>query len=161
MIQAQPLVGATFELYRDNGGTPNVLDATDTLVDTQGPTGANGRVSFTNVLPGVQYIVHESITPAGHETAADQLITPAAGDQDAAVELTFVDVRKFTIIVLVCKESNNTLYPSTVTVDGADKTSLATGGGGTITDAQLCALGGASYSGKHTGNHPGNVNIPV
>jgi hypothetical protein len=48
-----------------------------------------------------------------------------------------------------------------VTVDGVNKTSLAPGGGGTITDASLCGLGGASYDNKAVGNHPANVNIPL
>jgi hypothetical protein len=62
---------------------------------------------------------------------------------------------------VVCRETGPALYKSTVTVDGVDKTSLGTGGGGTLTDAQICGIGGARYTGKHTGDHASNVNIPT
>ena len=77
------------------------------------------------------------------------------------VSVTLENPRRFKIFVLVCRDCDTTLYPSTVTVDGTDKTSLAAGGGGAIADADLCALDGASYDGKHTGSHPANVSIPV
>ena len=96
-------------------------------------------------------------TVIGGDCAADGSVTLAAGD---AKTCTITNSRLFKIIVLVCNQSTNTLHASTVTVDGVDKTSLATGGGGTLTDAALCALGGAAYPDKNTGNHPGNVNIP-
>jgi hypothetical protein len=152
------LEGAIFTLFTDNaplgGSAPH--GAEDTSTGLTCTTNANGNCSFTNVVPG-QYWLVETKTPDGYDTAADQNVIVGAGETKA---LTFTDVRKFKVIVLVCQESNNQLYPSTVTVDGVDKTSLGHNGGGTLTDADLCALGGASYGGKHTGNHPANVNIP-
>ena len=90
----------------------------------------------------------------GHDLAPDQNVTIGAG---GTVSLTFTDHRKFTVIVIVCKESDNSLYSSTVTVDGENKSSLGTA----ANESTLCALGGASYAGKHTGAHPANVNIPT
>jgi hypothetical protein len=40
------------------------------------------------------------------------------------VKLTFTNPRLFKVIVLVCQQSNNSLYSSTVTVDGENKASL-------------------------------------
>jgi hypothetical protein len=111
---------------------------------------------MSNIVPGTYWVV-ETTTPAGYVTAADQQVTVGAG---GTVSLTFTNPRKFKVIVIVCQQSNNSLHASTVTVDGVEKSSLATGGGGTLTDAQVCGLGGASYSDLQKGSHTGSVNIP-
>ncbi|WP_369046614.1 MSCRAMM family protein [Sinomonas sp. P10A9] len=145
------LAGAVFQLL---SGT--------TVVQTSSPTDASGNYTFTNVVPGA-YTVHESTIPSGYAGATDQTVTVAPGagvdGNVPAVTLTFVDNRQFTIIVLVCKDADHSLYGSTVTVDTVNKTSLAAGGGGAISDASLCALGGATYSPKGTGDHTANVRI--
>jgi hypothetical protein len=89
-------------------------------------------------------------------TAAPQ---PAVIGASGTVTLTFTDPRAFKVVVLVCKEADNSLYSSTVTVDGVDKTSLAAAPSG-LTAAQLCGLGGAAYDDKSYGNHPADINIP-
>jgi hypothetical protein len=151
-----PLAGAVFTLYADaapTGGTgPGAEDAATAFTCT---TTDAGTCSFLNIVQGSYWVV-ETTTPAGHDTAAAQLATVGAG---GTVSLTFVDPRDFKIIVLVCKEADNSLYSSTVTVDGEDKTSLGTSPSG-LTSAQLCALGGATYGDKSYGNHDSNVNIP-
>jgi hypothetical protein len=149
------LAGAVFTLYNDNAPVGGTRGAEDTSTGVTCAVDGSGNCSFANLVPGNYWVV-ETTTPPGHATAPDQQAVVGAG---GSISLTFVDPREFKVIVLVCKESNNTLYPSTVTVDGLNKTSLATGGGGTITDAQLCGLGGASYGDKLVGNHPANVNI--
>jgi hypothetical protein len=155
-----PLAGAIFTLYTDNAPTGSFTNA-DVTTGSTCQTGANGNCSFTNVPLGT-YCVVETTTPSGYDTADPQCnLVIDVVNNGRTLNLTFANPRKFTIIVLVCRQSDNTLYKSTVTVDGTNKTSLGTGGGGTITDAQLCALGGAAYSGKHTGDHAANVNIPT
>ena len=67
-----------------------------------------------------------------------------------------MNVRRFTIIVVVCRESDDSLYQSGVTIDGETKQSLAFNGA----DDALCGTGGARFEGKHVGSHPGNVAIP-
>jgi hypothetical protein len=106
-------------------------------------------------VPGEHWIV-ETVTPP-HDSAPDKHVTVTAGH---TTSVTLENPRRCKIVVLVCRESDDKLYPSTVTVDGTDKTSLNTVGGG-VTDADLCGLGGASYQGKHVGDHPGNVHIPT
>lgn len=155
---ASALQGAVFTLYNDAAPIGGTFDpATDLAVTpaTTCTTGADGKCSFTQVLAGNYWVV-ETTTPAGHDTAAPQAVTLVGGTN---VSLTFVDPRAFKIIVLVCKDADNSLYSSTVTVDGVDKSSLSTAPSG-ITSAQLCSLGGAAYDDKNFGNHPANVNIP-
>jgi hypothetical protein len=153
-----PLAGAVFTLHNDAAPIGGTFDpATDLAVTpaTTCTTGADGKCSFTQILAGNYWVV-ETTTPAGHDTAAPQAVTLVGG---ATVSLTFVDPRDFKIIVLVCKEVDNSLYSSTVTVDGVDKSSLSAAPSG-LTSAQLCGLGGAAYDDKSYGNHPANVNIP-
>jgi hypothetical protein len=153
------LQGAVFELYSDNapvdGSPPH--GAEDTATGQTCTTDSGGDCTISNVVPGPYWIV-ETTTPTGYDSAADKSITVSAG-QNTSVTLT--DPRKFRVIVIVCQQgTNDTLHPSTVTVDGVDKTSLDTGGGGALTDAQVCGIGGARYSDKHAGDHPANVHIP-
>ncbi|MBT2513417.1 SpaA isopeptide-forming pilin-related protein [Arthrobacter sp. ISL-30] len=154
---ASALQGAVFTLYNDATPVGGTLGAEDTAVvpTTSCTTGADGKCSFTNISVGNYWVV-ETTTPAGHATAAPQAVTLTG---DVTVPLIFVDPRDFKVIVLVCKEADNSLYPSTVTLDGVDKTSLATAPAG-LTAAQLCGLGGAAYDDKSYGDHPANVNIP-
>jgi hypothetical protein len=152
---ASALQGAVFTLYKDNAPVGTALGAEDTVTTFTCTTGADGKCSFTNIPVGNYWVV-ETTTPAGHDTAAPQAVTLTGA---AEVTLTFVDPRDFKVIVLVCKQADNSLYPSTVTLDGVDKTSLAAAPTG-LTAAQLCGLGGAAYENKHTGDHGGNVNIP-
>lgn len=149
------LQGVVFTLFVDNpplGGSPP-HGAEDTATLKTCTTDANGDCSITDVIPGRYWVVETTGKP-GHNTAPDQNVIVGAG---TTLNLEFTDPRRFTIIVLVCRESDNTLYSSTVTVDGANLNSLGTA----ANESTLCALQGARYTGKLTGNHPGNVNIPT
>ena len=79
---------------------------------------------------------------------------------NGSASLTFSDPRLFKVIVLVCQQSNNQLYSGSVTVNGQTKTSLSSGEGGTLTDAQLCNVGGAQFPKQNVGSYPATVNIP-
>jgi len=149
------LAGAVFTLYNNAAPLAAPRGVEDTTTGSTCTTNASGDCSFTNVLAG-EYWVVETTTPAGYDTAADQPATVTAG---ATVTLTFTDPRDFKIIVLVCKSADNSLYPSTVTVDGVALTSLGAAPAG-FTAAGLCGLGGAAYEDKKVGNHPANVAIP-
>jgi len=154
------LQGAEFELYTDNaplGGSPP-KGAEDTATGLTCTTDAGGDCSISNVVPG-QYWIHEKTGVTGYDLADDKNVVVGAGQ---TVSVTLTDPRKFRIIVLVCQQgTSDSLHASSVTVDGVTKTSLGSGGGGTLSDSDLCALGGARYSDKHAGDHPnGDVNIP-
>jgi uncharacterized surface anchored protein len=155
-----PLQGAVFELYTDNapvGGNPP-HGAEDTATGQTCTTNASGDCTISNVVPGPYWIV-ETTTPTGYDSAADKSISVTAG-QNTSVTLS--DPRKFRIIVVVCQQgTNDSLHPSSVTVDGVQKTSLGSGGGGSLSDSDVCGIGGARYSDKHAGDHPNaDVNIP-
>ncbi len=158
---AAALAGAVFTLYTDaapvGGAAPG---AEDTSTGATCTTNASGDCSFTNVVPGAYWVV-ETTTPSGYTTAAPQAVTVGSG---ATVPLTFTDPRQFTIIAFVCKNADNSLYGSSVTFSPDQKTSisdvpsaLAAKG---VTEADLCGLGGATFSPRNYGSHDGNVTIP-
>ena len=154
-----PLQGAEFTLFTDNapldGAAPH--GANDTATAMKCTTNASGNCTISNVPLG-QYWVVETVTPSGYATAADQNVILNTGGQ--TVNLTFSNPRLFVIITVVCKQSTNTLYQSTVQLDGQNKQSIGPGGGGSLTDAQICSLGGARFTNKQKGTHTGGVNIP-
>jgi hypothetical protein len=87
-----PLAGAEFTLYKDNppldGAPPH--GAEDTITTDKCTTGADGTCEITGVVPG-EYWVVETVTPPGHDTAADQHVTVKANE---LVSVTFVNVRQ-------------------------------------------------------------------
>ena len=172
--------GATFGIYEDvtpaSTTTPGIEDFDPSTPNSPAPlttcvVSSGGTCSTANVLdPSKAYWVVETTTPAGYTTADPQRITPTAGQN---VALTFVDKREFKVITLVCQNSNNSLYPSSVSLDklpsGSDSgTSLSaaqlaafnTANNTNITAAQLCALTGAVFSPRHHGTYNGSVTIP-
>ena len=102
----------------------------------------------------------ESFTPEGYETAADQHIVLVAGAEE---NLTFVNPRQFTMIVLICETSTNRLYASAVILPNADGV-VSLGPEDLvdleITDAQLCNLAGARYEYLNFGPYTMTVDIP-
>lgn len=141
------LAGAIFHLYTYTAGETTGHTASDTQVtDTHAvcTSLADGscQMNGMTVAPGGYWLV-ETTTPSGYKTAADTYVTLALGTTTTGPAI--VDPRQFKIIVLVCEDgAHPTLDQSSVTIDGsAPMLSLPTGGGGTLTDAQLCALGGA------------------
>ena len=85
-----PLAGAEFTLYRDNAPIGGTRGAEDTITTKTCTTGTDGTCEITGVLPG-EYWVVETVTPTGHDTAADQHVTVKANEQ---VSVTFVNVRQ-------------------------------------------------------------------
>ena len=84
------LNGAEFTLYKDNtpvGGSRGNEDTATTLKCT---TAVDGTCTINNVLFG-EYWAVETVTPAGHDSAADQHVSVVS---TTTVELTFVDPRQ-------------------------------------------------------------------
>ncbi|MBT2520011.1 prealbumin-like fold domain-containing protein [Arthrobacter sp. ISL-28] len=152
---ASALQGAVFTLYNDLAPVGTALGKEDTATPQTCTTGADGKCSFIDVDNGNYWVV-ETTTPAGHVTADPQQAILGTG---GTVTLTFIDPRDFKVVVLVCKEADNSLYSSKVKVDGVEKYSLAAAPSG-LTAAQLCGLEGAAYDDKGLGVHPAEVNIP-
>ncbi len=151
-----PLEGAVFTLFIDNpplnGPAPH--GAEDTATAKTCMTGADGNCTISDVVPG-QYWVVETTGVPGHDLAADQNVVIGAG---TTLPLTFVNPRQHVVIVLVCHQSTNTLAASDV-VNGSDSgTTLAAPPTG-LTEAQLCALGGARFEGKPHGEKQLTVDV--
>jgi hypothetical protein len=172
-----PVSGAGFTLYTDTGelnasnvptygtyesatdpataGYTEVFTADAPVLQTDP---AQGTASFAEVPLGY-YCIVETTTPTGYATADPQCVHVVATDGGQTFGLAFVDPQLHKVIVIVCHEGQNGgLAPSDVT-DGsppnAAKVSIGASDltGTSITESELCALDGASYSGlSHTPN---------
>jgi uncharacterized surface anchored protein len=96
------LAGAEFTLYNDVapiGTARNAGGVTDPITNPvkKCTTAANGECTITGVLNGAYWVV-ETVTPAGHTSAADQSTTVSA---DSTVTLTFVNPRQLGSIKIV------------------------------------------------------------
>ena len=122
-------------------------------------TATTGVCEFQQLDPG-NYIVEEVTAPTGHELASPSYQAAVVGNQagGATVNLTFINPRLFTVITLVCKESNSSLYSSSITHEKNDQstsdtansisavpTALSDKG---VTQAELCGTGGARFTGR-------------
>jgi hypothetical protein len=124
------LEGAEFTLYVDNppiGGTRGSEDTATTQTCT---TGADGMCTIEDVFAG-EYWVVETVTPPGHETAADQHVTVVADEQ---VSVTFVNPRLRGAILVTKTRKHAADGPGdhphagvTFTVDGATEVTDANG----------------------------------
>jgi hypothetical protein len=160
------LEGAQFTLFKDAapiGGSVGVEDNVKPSGVSPNPctTSATGTCSFTSVPLG-EYWVVETQGVSGYDTAAPQHATVGLGSapgQGQTINLTFIDPRQHKVIVITCHEGTNTLVGSSVTINSNTKTTITTLPSG-ITQAQLCALGGASFGGLGHGSVSASVNIP-
>lgn len=147
------LAGAGFTLYVDAapvGGTAR--GAEDTTAGGTCTSDATGACTISSVPFGSYWVV-ETTTPSGYATADDQLT--AVSSTTPTVLLTFVDPRLFKVIVLVCRQSDNTLYSSNVTLPSGSSNSSDTkssvGASTSPSASTLCSVGGASFGGLQKG----------
>jgi hypothetical protein len=174
---ANPLAGARFTLFTDNGTTTGTLGPPDGAGPNQDSHGAedteqtslscttntSGDCQIASV-PLAKYWVVETTTPGGYSTAPDQYANVGVGSQPGqgqTISLTFTNPRLHKIIVIVCHQGTNTLVGSSVDLNGGTPlTSLSSAPTG-LTQAQLCGLDGARFGGLgHGGGKTLNVTIP-
>ena len=156
------LDGVVFTLYNDNAPVGTARGGEDTATTLTCTTVA-GTCSISDIPLGEYWIVETTSKP-GYAAAPDQHLTVTAG---SSATKTFVDPRQFHVITIVCQNSDNSLHPSSVTLDGQTKTSLGSSGltqfntdnGTSLTQAQVCSLGGASFGPKQAGTYSGSVGI--
>jgi hypothetical protein len=178
-----PLGGAVFYLYNDldhdrtlsTGDTKTAYTCTTKTSVTATTTDPIGTCRITGINEPGDYIVHEETAPAGYDKADDQALTIELGATYDLADLpghgAFQDLKRYTVIVLVCRESDHTLYGSSValptptpTVTSVTGTSLS---GTTLpSEAQLCGADGLAgltgtsvYPGKRGGTHTASVSI--
>ncbi len=157
---AVPLAGAVFTLYTDSapvGGARGDEDTATTMTCTT--AAVTGQCSIADIPLGDYWVV-ETTTPDGYATAADQHLTVTAG---SSLTRSFTDPRKFKVIVLVCKQADNSLYSSNVTLPSGSSDPAATKpslGSSTAPDAAtLCSLGGAAFPDLNKGTKSLSVDI--
>jgi hypothetical protein len=132
-----PLAGAEFTLYKDNapiGGTRGAEDTATTLKCTTDATG----ICTINLVPSGEYWVVETVTPAGHDTAADQHVTVTAGATSDLTATPFVNPRQRGAILVTKTRKHAASTPSTQPQAGV--TFTITGGATAVTNAngQAC-----------------------
>lgn len=157
-----PLEGATFTVYADQAPAsltePGAED--DDPLDTC-TTDSDGACSFDPLPPGAYWVV-ETGTPSGYDTADPQRVVIAVGDSTKT--LTFRDPRLHKAIVLTCHTGSSTLTPSGV-VFGSDASQQSIGSvpaalaAKGVTEADLCAIGGATKSGLDHGALSSTITI--
>jgi len=167
-----PVDGAVFTIYSPAGTTAGVPSGTAAGTCTTGiPTAGSGACTISNVAPGTYTI--DEVPPAGYakDSAFPQTITVSIG---SPTTVSATDNRLFKMIVLVCQQSNNHLYPSSVSIDSAtasnsESSSLlatlvsnwATAQSVTLTSAQKTALEVALCSNITTGAKGGLLASPL
>jgi len=87
-----PLAGAQFTLYKDNAPVGGSRGAEDTITAFTCTTDATGLCTISDV-PAGEYWVVETVTPPGHDTAADQHATVVAGATTDLTATPFVNPR--------------------------------------------------------------------
>lgn len=87
-----PLSGAQFTLYKDNAPVGGSRGAEDTATAFTCTTDATGLCTISDV-PAGEYWVVETVTPPGHDTAADQHATVTAGGTTDLTGTPFVNPR--------------------------------------------------------------------
>ena len=99
------------------------------------------------------------VTTIGGDCAANGSITLAAGDNKTC---TITNTRKtYKVIVIVCREDDNSLYASNVAFDGSltTESSISTPPA-PATMASLCGITNADLTGASGGNHTASITIP-
>ena len=125
-----PVPGATFTLYSPQG------------FDDDGPTGdptgfscttdADGVCEISGVDPG-DYTIDESVVPSGY-AKDDSFPKNITIDNGETEEVSATDPRTFKAIVLVCRQSDDTLHSSDVKINGSTRPD-------SLTSAQAAAAG--------------------
>jgi hypothetical protein len=147
--------GAAFALC---SGTVNALCASPVGTCS---TGSSNTCSIGNLVLG-NYTLFETTVPSGYSSGIPSTGLPvniAQGDADPKV-VTVNNPRQFRIITLVCVEATNALYSSSVTQGGVTRSSIGAAAlPAGVTEATLCGIGGARFTGLSTGTFSDNIVI--
>lgn len=152
---ANPVAGAVFALYTDDGGTADAYDGTDTAVaGATCTTDAEGECTISEVPWGTYWLV-ETTTPAGYNGADAVEVTITKENRD--ITQTIVNAALFKVITLVC-DNTDTLVAGTVSYDGGSDQTTVTAVG-ELSDADLCAIASGVLV-TERGDITADVNVP-
>jgi hypothetical protein len=160
-----PVVGARFQLYSPQGianGAPTGSAVTGKYCDTD----VTGSCTISNVTPG-DYTLDETVIPTGYAKDADlpeNITVPNGG----TVTKSYTDPRKFKVIVIVCRQTDDTLYPSDIKIDGdaAGKSlSSAQATAASLSESALCGIstgskGNLRAAPDSSNPHDADIDIP-
>jgi prealbumin domain-containing protein len=162
--------GAVFTAYNDQAETDPAGNCT--TGDGSGTSGTpdDGTCAIVGLDPGTYYV--DEVPPSGYAKDPSVTwpveVTVTKGDSGTPASVSATDPRTFKAIVIVCRESDGTLYPSDVTIDGHDVgNSLSAAGAGTagLDESKLCALtdgarGGLTATDPTSNPYTAGVDIP-
>ena len=164
------LGGATFEVCRThtfNSADSTFVDTPDfcvSVLDNAAPDvdPTDGEFELVDLILG-RYTIRETDAPDGYQIDPDTETVEITIANPNGTAPTFVNPALFKVIVLTCNTTTEQLVDSTVDLDpgtaGGQKETLTSPPGG-ITQAQLCALGGANYDDLTRGNYDLRVELP-
>ena len=154
-----------------------VVDDTD---GTDGPVGVGldqdgtgGEFKLTGLVLG-RYTIQETKAPAGYHADLDlvQTVNLTIASPNGAAANPFVNLKAFRIIVLTCDDITDTLVTGSVSIDfdgpGGDPAVVldtiedvpAALIAKSVTEANLCGLGGASFGDLDEGTYSVSVTVP-
>jgi Prealbumin-like fold domain len=115
-----PVDGAVFSIYSpagvdaNNVPTGNLVASCTTASDPNATPPTAGQCTISNVTPGTYTI--DEVVPAGYakDSTFPKNITLTNGENEI---VNATDPRLFKAIVLVCRQTDNTLYKSGITID--------------------------------------------
>jgi hypothetical protein len=157
-----PVPGAVFTVYQPASGTTS--PPTGSAVGTC-TTGVLGTCTISNLPPGTYTI--DEVPPSGYakDSAFPKNITITNG-QTTIVSAT--DPRQFKVVVLVCRQTDNTLYSSAVAINSTSAPDSLSPGGATTAglsaadQTALCGLSAGARGGllRSVNPHSASVTIP-
>jgi hypothetical protein len=152
-----PIPNVTFTAY---GPSPSTSAAGNCITD------ATGSCTISGLTPG-SYSVDETGLPTGYikDPSLPATVVVAKG---GTATLNVTDPRKFKVIVIVCRQTDDSLYPSAIKIDGTSAgTSLSSASSvhSDLTDAELCGItagarGGLRAAPDGSNPHSAEADIP-
>ena len=157
--------GATFTITPTSNVVGGVVQDEELVISMT--VVADGVFCTDNLVFG-DYVVTETSPPddfadaaPASQTATVSTVADCSGvDDETTPDLTFENEQLHVVIVIVCHQADDTLARSDVS-DGTTSTASLSAPPAGITEAQLCALGGARYEDLEHGTVPLDLSVDV
>jgi hypothetical protein len=153
--------GVTFTLT----GTSTTGESVNSSCTTGQPAGTpSGECTISNIPVGSNYTLSEGSVPAGYAKDPSFPKTVAI-TSNTTTTVNAVNPRLHRVIVLVCHDGTNELDSFNVDLGADTKASISgvpssvSGKTPAVTEAELCALGGASFGGLAHGDKAVTVHV--
>jgi hypothetical protein len=157
-----PVVGAVFTVYSPAGVDANNVPSGNAAGSCT--TLANGGCTISGLAAG-SYTIDE-VPPAGYAKDASFPKTISISN-GGTTNVSATDPRQFKVVVLVCKQADNTLYPSAVSINSSsagNSLSAAGAAGAGLSAADqtaLCGLSDGARGGLTRAANPHGASITI